>query len=90
MVVGQLWQSAGGNLGLALANPSTKMVTIAVALRVDGHSHLRAGSVALVDGVESVVDAGDTHLRIIHTLEPLSATLMEVAPISNSGLISSE
>jgi hypothetical protein len=67
MVVGQLWQSAGDNLELALGNLSTKMVTIAVALRVDGHSHLRAGSVALVDGVESVVDAGDTHLRMIRT-----------------------
>jgi hypothetical protein len=79
MVIGQLWKSASGSLGLALANPSTQTVSIAATLRIDGHTHLRAAGGTLVDGVE--MHSTDTHLRVGKTLPPLSATVVEVTKL---------
>ena len=44
-VIGQLWMASNqnGSLGLAVANPTNETVSVAAALRVDGHTHLVAG-----------------------------------------------
>ena len=77
-VIGQLWMDNEGTLGLALANPTNETVSVAAALRVDGHTQLAARGHALVDGEPARV--GETHLRLARTLQPLSACVVSVQP----------
>ena len=42
-VLAQLWMDGQGGLGLAMANPTNETVSVAAAVRVDGHTRLAAG-----------------------------------------------
>ena len=75
-MIGQVWMASDGSLGLVLANPSNETVALAAAVRVDGHTHLKASGRALVDGVS--VPVGEKHLETARTMPPLSAAVIQI------------
>ena len=69
-----------GSLGLALANPTNRSQTVAAALRVDGHTHMRPRGVVLVDGRAVQVD--QMHLKLSQSLPPASAVIVRIDSFS--------